>query len=50
MRLWRCNAIAAAESARASLETAKKMVGDMGYHRRDGDVEELERELAQASE
>ena len=32
--------------ARESLATAKKMVGDMGYHRRDGEVEELEREVA----
>ena len=38
------------DKARESLATAKKMIGDMGYHRRDGEVEELERELAQAAE
>ena len=38
------------DEARASLVTAKKMIADMGYHRRDGEVEELERELARASE
>ena len=37
------------DKARLSLATAKKMVGEMGYHRRDGEVEELERELGQAS-
>ena len=35
---------------RESLATAKKMIGDMGYHRRDGEVAELERAVAQASE
>ena len=34
------------DKARESLTTAKKMIADMGYHRRDGEVEELQRELA----
>ena len=34
------------DKARESLATAKKMIGDTGYHRRDGEVEELERKLA----
>ena len=38
------------DEARASLATAKKMIGNMGYHRRDGEVEELELELARAPE
>jgi hypothetical protein len=32
--------------ARASLAAARKMVEEMGYHRRDGEVKELEEELA----
>jgi tetratricopeptide (TPR) repeat protein len=33
------------DRARASLAAARKMVEEMRYHRRDGEVEELEREL-----
>ena len=32
--------------AREHLETAKEMVDRMGYHRRDGEVQELESQLA----
>ena len=35
------------DSARESLDIAKKMIDEMGYHRRDGDVAELEGELAE---
>ena len=31
--------------ARAHLATAREMVEDMGYHRRDGEVAELEAQL-----
>ncbi|MDQ1592808.1 MAG: hypothetical protein QOG71_3435 [Pyrinomonadaceae bacterium] len=34
--------------ARESWEKAKEMIGRMGYHRRDGDVEEIGRELEAA--
>ena len=30
------------DKARESLETAREMIDDMGYHRRDGEVRELE--------
>jgi tetratricopeptide (TPR) repeat protein len=33
------------EPARVSLATAREMVEEMGYHRRDGEVEELEAQL-----
>jgi hypothetical protein len=33
------------EEARQSLAKAKEMIKEMGYHRRDGEVAELEREL-----
>ena len=33
------------ETAREHWETAKEMVDEMGYHRRDGEVEELEKML-----
>lgn len=33
------------EDARKNLETAKEMIGKMGYHRRDVDVVELEDKL-----
>ncbi|HEX8129970.1 MAG TPA: toll/interleukin-1 receptor domain-containing protein [Pyrinomonadaceae bacterium] len=36
------------EKARASWETAREMIGRMGYHRRDRDVEEIGRELGEA--
>ena len=32
------------DSARKELDIAKKMIDEMGYHRRDRDVEELEGE------
>ena len=35
-------AVGGGDSARESLDTARKMIAEMGYHRRDGDVEELE--------
>jgi hypothetical protein len=31
--------------AREHLDIAKKMINEMGYHRRDKEVEELEKEL-----
>jgi tetratricopeptide (TPR) repeat protein len=34
------------DKAREHWEKAKKMVDEMGYHRRDGEVEELEKELS----
>ena len=33
------------ENAREHLAIAKKMIAEMGYHRRDGEVEALEREI-----
>lgn len=33
------------EKAREALAIAKGMIGKMGYHRRDGEVEELEERL-----
>ena len=33
------------EDARINLETAKEMIGEMGYHRRDGDIMEIENQL-----
>ena len=30
------------EDARRNLDTAKEMIGEMGYHRRDKDVREIE--------
>ena len=33
------------EDARKNLDTARKMIGDMGYHRRDKDVKEIEEQL-----
>jgi len=37
------------EKAREHWATAKEMIGRMGYHRRDKDVQEIEAQLAQAS-
>ncbi|MDQ1611616.1 MAG: hypothetical protein QOG00_1547 [Pyrinomonadaceae bacterium] len=37
------------EKARESWEKAKEMIGRMGYHRRDRDVEEIGRELGEAA-
>jgi hypothetical protein len=34
------------DQARASLDRAKQMVSDLGYHRRDRDVAEIEAALA----
>ncbi len=33
------------DSARKDWETAKAMIEDMGYHRRDGEVKEIEAQL-----
>ena len=33
------------EEARKHWEIAKKMIDEMGYHRRDKDVEEIEKQL-----
>ena len=33
------------EKARKEWETAKKMIKEMGYHRRDKEVQELEEQL-----
>ena len=33
------------EDARRNLDTAKEMIGEMGYHRRDTDVKEIEEKL-----
>ena len=41
-------AMGATEKARESLATAKAMVDEMGYHRRDPEVEDLESQLANA--
>lgn len=38
------------ESARASLDRAREMIAEMGYHRRDGEVEALDRELGERGE
>lgn len=38
-------AIGDKEKAREELAIAKEMIGKMGYHRRDGEVEELEKQL-----
>jgi tetratricopeptide (TPR) repeat protein len=35
------------DQARTSLAAARKMVEEMGYHRRDGDVKELEKQLGE---
>jgi tetratricopeptide (TPR) repeat protein len=34
------------EDARRNLDTAKEMIGEMGYHRRDTDVREIEEKLS----
>ncbi len=39
-----------AEQARTCLDRAKKMIDEMGYHRRDRDVEALERVLNEGAE
>lgn len=33
------------EAAKAHLKTAKKMIDEMGYHRRDEEVEELQLQI-----
>lgn len=33
------------DSARKAWETAQKMIEEMGYHRRDGEVKEIEQQL-----
>ena len=40
-----CSAQGDKDRAREESALAKRLVGEMGYHRRDGEVEELEREI-----
>jgi len=35
------------DAAREHLAIAKKMIAEMGYHRRDKDVQELEKQMSQ---
>jgi hypothetical protein len=35
------------DAAREHLALAKKMIAEMGYHRRDGEVQELEKQMSQ---
>jgi tetratricopeptide (TPR) repeat protein len=37
------------EQARGSLATAREMIERIGYHRRDGEVKELEQQLGEKS-